>query len=186
MTLAKLFFTARRIFFQLIPKFCIRNIRCVGEVFQLFRCLSIKNIGCVRIFFNSFRCLCVRNIECITLSVVHASETLDVRIFFYSYQCLGIRNFGCAHLVNSLLDDRKQKARDRCVLSSCGLIVAQTETCTLSIINFLSHCIFKLKFMCRAVLRVTVFFFFWRVINIACVLCGCFTGESWLKTEKKT
>ena len=24
------------------------------------------------------------------------------------------------------------------------------------------------------------------VINIACVLCGCFTGESWLKTEKKT
>ena len=22
------------------------------------------------------------------------------------------------------------------------------------------------------------------VINIACVLCGCFTGESWLKTEK--
>ena len=21
-------------------------------------------------------------------------------------------------------------------------------------------------------------------INIACVLCGCFTGESWLKTEK--
>ena len=116
----------------------------MGECFQLFR-LCIKNIGCVRIFFNSFRCLCVRNIECLTLSVVHASETLDVRIFFNSYQCLGIRNFGCAYSVNSLLDDRKQKARDRCVLSSCGPVIAQTETCTLSTINFLTYCIFKLK-----------------------------------------
>ena len=97
-------------------------------------------------------------------------------------------NFGCAHLVNSLLDDRKQKARDRCVLSSCGPIVAQTETSTLSTVNFLTHCIFKLKLKhvpCCA----SSDFFFWGgggwVSNIACVLCGCFTGEPWLKTEKK-
>ena len=94
-------------------------------------------------FFNSFRCLCImRNIGCITLSVARASETLDVRIFFNSSQCLCIRIFGCVHWVKSLLDDGKQKARDRCVLSSCGLIIAQTETCKLSIINFLTHYFF--------------------------------------------
>ena len=45
--------------------------------------------------------------------------------------------------------------------------------------------------MCHAVLRVIVFFFFLKggggrreMINIACVLCGYFTGESWFKTEK--
>ena len=40
--------------------------------------------------------------------------------------------------------------------------------------------------MCHAVLRVSFFFFLGGggVINIACVLCGCFTGESWFKTEK--
>ena len=109
---------------------------------------------------------------------MHASETLDVRNFFNSHQCLGIRNFGCAHLVNSLLDGRKQKARDRCVLSSCGPIVAQTETCTLSTINFLIHCIFKLKLKhvpCCA--SSDSFLFFGEggggVINIACVSCGC-------------
>ena len=114
-----------------------------------------------------------------------------MRNFFNSYQCLGIRNFGCAYSVNSLLDDRKQKARDRCVLSSCGPVIAQTETCTLSTINFLSHCIFKLKLkhMPCCASSDSFFFFFGGggegVINIACVLCGCFTGESWLKTEKK-
>ena len=111
-----------------------------------------------------------------------------MRIFFNSYQCLGIRNFGCAYSVNSLLDDRKQKARDRCVLSSCGPVIAQTETCTLSTINFLTYCIFKLKLkhMPCCASSDSFFFFFGGggVINIACVLCGCFTGESWLKTEK--
>ena len=101
--------------------------------FLSLRCVCIRHIRCVRFFFNSFRCLYIRNIGCTTLSVVRASETLDVRIFFNSSQCLRIRIFGCVHWVKSLLDDGKQKASDRCVLCSCGLIIAQTETCKLSI-----------------------------------------------------